>query len=114
MDDDLNSSEVEVEMPDKPFASAGEQSIADMLSVSSHQFLTLKFALPPANLTSPACCGRQARVQEAVEATGFHLWQQKDPVHESSMVRTYDNRQYRFAVICLLLPLCFLEKYFGT
>lgn len=33
-DDDLNSSDVEV-MPVKPFASAGAQSIADMLEVSS-------------------------------------------------------------------------------
>lgn len=50
MDDDLNSSDVEVEMPDKPFASAGEQSIADMLSVS------LKFtSIPDLEVRSSSC-----------------------------------------------------------
>jgi hypothetical protein len=38
MDDDLNSSDVEVEMPFKPFASAGAQSIADMLDASAINF----------------------------------------------------------------------------
>ena len=35
MDDDLNSSDVEVEEVVRPFASAGAQSIADLLDVST-------------------------------------------------------------------------------
>jgi hypothetical protein len=45
MDDDLNSSDVEVEMPVRPFASAGAKTIADMLDVSANPFMTLKGAL---------------------------------------------------------------------
>jgi hypothetical protein len=35
MDDDINSSDVEVEEAVKPFASAGAKSIADLLDVST-------------------------------------------------------------------------------
>ena len=39
MDDDINSSDIEVDVPARPFASAGAKSIADMLDVSASTFI---------------------------------------------------------------------------
>jgi len=60
MDDDLNSSDVEVEEAVKPFASAGAQSIADLLDVSALKFSDSE--------VGPSAKSRQRAVEDRLES----------------------------------------------